>query len=113
MKPFNEAAEGLKAKARVMIDDARDQELDNPNPARRSARFKRAEKVTWTERSFHYDDHHKMWNVQGVTGSKQRTIFTEQNGYCTCHDFHIGNAICKHLISLASEALKYLNKQGE
>ena len=110
MKPTKEDIEGLKAKATVMLDDARDQAEDIENPARRMARFKRAESVSWKDRCFHFNPQIKVWNAQGVTNSSQRPIFTAENAYCTCHDFHFGNKICKHLIALAGAVLKYENK---
>ena len=110
MKLTKEDIEGLKAKATVMLDDARDQAEDIENPARRMARFKRAEAVSWKERCFHFNPQINVWNAQGVTNSSQRPIFTGSNAYCTCHDFHFGNKICKHLIALAGAVLKYENK---
>lgn len=110
MKPTREDIEGLKAKATVMLDDARDQAEDIENPARRMARFNRAELVGWNDRCFHFDPQNRVWNAQGHTKSNQRPIFTAVNAYCTCHDFHIGKVICKHLIALAGAVCKYENK---
>lgn len=114
MIPFSEAAEALKAKAKDIIDAAYDQEYELRPSKRNQSRLQSSKAVEWTNKSFHFDENHQMWNCQGATTTGERTIFTHLNVFCTCGSRRYQGGNCKHIISLAGNALKFINtKQGE
>ena len=112
MTPLKDALPELAQHAARLLETAKDEPIDMSKPAGQRTRLERANTVHFRERCFHYDPHHKCWNVQAVSTSGHRFIFTAVNTFCTCPDNYkiAGKKVCKHLIQLSRAVLEYQNK---